>query len=157
ELEGLPRGTPTVLGIASDDFAPVVAMAAPLDDDSVAPAPASLIPLSSLELSKQWFGPRDMRQSPLVYVRVCQAPLTLIGNICVGLSGVRIALAAGPEHRPVYENALSLPDVHLTATVAQDVFFPSVRPGLQTITLSSASGDLHCAPQFGGIGWETSQ
>jgi hypothetical protein len=159
ELEGIPREAPSVVSIVAEGFAQGMANAAPLAADSPGPVFATLVPFNQLQLSMiLFFGPRDLRDGPLLLVRICRSPLNLVGNLCDGLPGVTAELSPGPSRGPTYSNDNALPDPSVTATVTPDIFFENVAPGEHFVTLHGPPGKaLHCAPEPGGFGWPTAQ
>jgi hypothetical protein len=159
ELEGLPRGEPTMLSVAHDEHVSGLGMLAPLQDDSPEPHRTELVKPELLPAAIAFFDvPLDWRKIYVLLTRICASPKTSSNDtaICRGLPGITLSLTPGPSGDPIYFNGSNTPDVSLKATAGADSVFNNVVPGQHVVALHAPDGSvLTCAPDVGGLGWLT--
>jgi hypothetical protein len=156
DIEGAPLEEPCITAQVTEGYANSMGMAPARSTDAPPPERTDLIPiaLNDISMDPKFFGPRDLRNGPLLVVRACRAPKTSEGTHCAGLTGITVDLAPGSAQGPLYPLPSGIPDRTQMASVTQDTFFANVPPGSHVVTLRPPPGkSLACAIE--AAGWKT--
>jgi len=154
ELAGLPFEGPSLVAASSLGHSAGLVLVAPHVPDSKSEPARVLLPRWDDASFSRFAGASqfDMRDAPLVMLRVCSSPWS---PVCVALPGVTAELMSSELVSARYSDALrDLPNEALSATEGATVFFFGVEPGEHVVRLKAADGRLlHCEIAPTGVGW----